>query len=501
MKANAVVVYLVLAVCCVAVAIWQIVGYQQLRQTVVTAQMNRAHDIANSLAVVIRSQRRFGAVPQNRLFEALEDLAKSQELLGIALLNPAGDVIAAAGRNIELGSALLTPGVVHHDAEQLIVASLVELGSDRSSRRADALSADAAADQVRSAAAVLWSPENAALPPPTAASTGAAEPAEPAELSPEQERASRREHWERMRQSHHQFQPLEQFAQTYARQGLYMMVLLMDVQTASQMIARDRWLRAGLIAIAVLAAVGLALAWRAAERSNQLQLRLAQARASNNYLRELNLAAAGLAHETRNPLNIVRSITQLTAADADVPAAARQRLAQVLDEVDRMSARLNEFIDYSRPREPQLSAVAPLVLARDVARTLETDFQDKNIEFHCPEANIEIYADPAMLRQVLFNLLLNAAQAIAPGGRIELRLTTCKGKLQLQVIDNGPGVPPEAHEEIFRPYVALRDHGCGLGLAIVRQIVVAHGWQIVCLANDPGGCCLQITNIDAVAMF
>ena len=87
-----------------------------------------------------------------------------------------------------------------------------------------------------------------------------------------------------------------------------------------------------------------------------------------------------------------------------------------------------------------------------------------------------------MLRQVLFNLLINAIQAVDANGQIQIsrRRATLARRL-LEIRDNGPGVPPERRQEIFKPYFTTNQKGTGLGLAVVSQIVLAHGWEIQCL--------------------
>jgi signal transduction histidine kinase len=105
-----------------------------------------------------------------------------------------------------------------------------------------------------------------------------------------------------------------------------------------------------------------------------------------------------------------------------------------------------------------------------------------------------------LLRQVLFNLLLNAIQAADPSGQIQIsarRLSATEAALEIR--DNGPGVPPDRRQEIFKPYFTTNQKGTGLGLAVVQQIVLAHGWEIECLANEPKGALFRITHLKVAA--
>ena len=97
---------------------------------------------------------------------------------------------------------------------------------------------------------------------------------------------------------------------------------------------------------------------------------------------------------------------------------------------------------------------------------------------------------------MLFNLLLNAAQAAGMNGHIQI-VTRKAGPAGgvLEIRDDGPGVPPENRQEIFKPYFTTNQKGTGLGLAVVQQIVLAHGWEIVCLPNEPKGAVFRISHL------
>jgi signal transduction histidine kinase len=103
-----------------------------------------------------------------------------------------------------------------------------------------------------------------------------------------------------------------------------------------------------------------------------------------------------------------------------------------------------------------------------------------------------------MLRQALFKLLLNATQAVPPGGEIQVTAARNGSEATLEVSDNGPGVPAGRRAEIFKPYFTTNEKGTGLGLAVVQQIVLAHGWEIECLPNEPGGAVFRITHLKLV---
>jgi signal transduction histidine kinase len=226
-----------------------------------------------------------------------------------------------------------------------------------------------------------------------------------------------------------------------------------------------------------------------------LEVRLARASQQNVHLREMNLAAAGLAHETRNPLNIVRGLAQMISKRDDVSPEIRSKTLQIVDESDRVTAQLNEFINYSRPREVRRSAVPVSRVVNEVTRALSGDIEEKKLKLNSPSVHVTIEADEQMLRQALFNLLLNATQAVPAGGEIQVAASRNGTEATLEVRDNGPGVPAERREEIFKPYFTTNEKGTGLGLAVVQQIVLAHGWEIDCLPNEPRGAVFRIRHL------
>src|SRR5206468_2230492 len=135
------------------------------------------------------------------------------------------------------------------------------------------------------------------------------------------------------------------------KQGLHSFLVVMSTETLRAGSTYDLWLRAIIGSLGAVAAAGLAVAWRNVMKSSELQLRLVRASELNNHLREMNIAAAGLAHETRNPLNIIRGLAQMITKQPDAPPEIREKSRAIVDETDKVTAQLNEFINYSRPRE------------------------------------------------------------------------------------------------------------------------------------------------------
>jgi signal transduction histidine kinase len=286
------------------------------------------------------------------------------------------------------------------------------------------------------------------------------------------------------------------FKALVAKRELHGLVLAMSTDNYRAVCVRDLWQRLVILFFAGISAAGAGLAFRNVSKTSELQIRLVRASELNSHLKEMNLAAAGLAHETRNPLNIIRGLAQLLSKQTDAPPDIREKTRVIMDETDKVTAQLTEFINYSRPREVRRSKVALQSAFAEVLRTLNHDLDEKKVRVETAGESLSIEADEQLLRQVLFNLLINAIQAVNEGGQIQISAQReSAAEASLEIRDDGAGVSPEQRQEIFKPYFTTHQKGTGLGLAIVSQIVLAHGWEIQCLANTPKGAIFRITHL------
>jgi signal transduction histidine kinase len=288
----------------------------------------------------------------------------------------------------------------------------------------------------------------------------------------------------------------EEYDALIKTQGVHSLVISLSTEDLRRAVRGDFLLRFLVGAMASGAALVSALAWRNLSRNAELQLRLVKAGEMNSHLAQMNFAAAGLAHETRNPLNLIRGLGQMIALHAQDSAKLKEHASAIIEEADRVTVQLNQFIDYSKPRQAHFAPVDVPRLVADVARTLVPDIEDKQIRLEPATAALTVEADEQLFRQALFNLLLNAVQAVEAGGHIQIRwrLTDREGAI-LEVCDDGPGVPEADRAEIFKPYVTKRPKGVGLGLAIVQQIVAAHRWEIGCLSHEPRGAIFRLSHL------
>jgi signal transduction histidine kinase len=266
-------------------------------------------------------------------------------------------------------------------------------------------------------------------------------------------------------------------------------------------VCQAQWLYARLLAVALvcvglLVALGLGQLWSMGRRNAAYAVRLRLAEQEKQALEELNLVAAGLAHEIKNPLGVIRGTAQRlcgTGIDGSEAAAAP---ATIVDEIDRVTSRIDELLSFARPREPVLHAVSLMALCREIESLMAGDFADEHLELQLPPDDLCVQADREQLRLVLFNLLHNVVRFAAGSGAVGVEWhRTTAGTCILRVRDHGPGVAESVRSKVFAPYVTTCASGTGLGLAIVRRIVMGHGWQVACLDAPGGGALFEITGI------
>ncbi len=251
-----------------------------------------------------------------------------------------------------------------------------------------------------------------------------------------------------------------------------------------------------ILAVGTLCIVGLSTAWILSIRNRELSARLGSARLRAEHLSELELTARGLAHETRNPLGLVRGLAQRIAGDEDLPPSAREAAAAIMEQTDTASSRLGDFLAYARPRPVQPRPMAALTLIRRICGLLDPDFSGAGVALVCDGEEVYLHADPEQFEQLLVNLLLNSLQASPRGSKVTVMIKRQAGAGILSVLDEGSGIDPTLRDDLFKPYVTGRNHGHGLGLAIVRRIVESHGWTIALRsptdAARPGGTLVTI---------
>ena len=514
LKRRSTLIYGLLLGVWVFVVVWQLAEHVRVRAEARAALVNRAKDISTTLGIVLRSQRRFGGVvSKERLEASLTELLKQDktELNGIALLNAAGEMVASAGTGIDFQARGSAGAAEHWDAQTVTLLNQVDLGTNLTY---DIEGTNLPIILSRQDFTNHFATNRMSLPPPGPPPESASEPrpenpANPAAVQennpggmqpppPDNDtnRMRARDGGGRPRFGRPRWMSDEEYQALRQKQGVHSFVIVMSTQTLRAAFEHDLWLRSIIALLAAISAVGSGLAWRNVTKSSELQIRLIRASELNSHLKEMNLAAAGLAHETRNPLNIIRGMAQMLSKQPEASAEIRDRSRAIVAETDKVTAQLNEFINYSRPREVRRSKLALDSVVNEVVRALGYDLEEKKVRLEIKGEPITIEADEQLLRQALFNLVLNAIQAAGENSVIQVQARrTGSAEATLEVCDNGPGVPPERRQEIFKPYFTTNQKGTGLGLAVVQQIVLAHGWEIECLPNGSQGAIFRISHL------
>jgi len=269
--------------------------------------------------------------------------------------------------------------------------------------------------------------------------------------------------------------------------GIHWFLVTLPTRGLRADLAEDLRLRGIVLGGTLLACLALALAWRAFRHSADLEIQLVRERETAARLRDMNVTAAGLVHETKNPLNLIRGMAQMIGRRPDTPGDIQNTAAKITEETDRVTGRLNQFLNYARPVGPEPKPMDLNGLVQSVFDVLTFDCEEKNVVLEVTGPEVSVWADEGMLRQTLFNLLLNALQAVPNGGHVAVAIGMMPDKtVRLEVRDDGPGIAKENCEEVFRPYYTTSEKGTGLGLAVVRQIARAHQWTVDCQPGDRG---------------
>ncbi|HET9399685.1 MAG TPA: ATP-binding protein, partial [Candidatus Acidoferrales bacterium] len=231
-----------------------------------------------------------------------------------------------------------------------------------------------------------------------------------------------------------------------------------------------------------------------AETNRQLENAQAEARRSER-LAALGQMSAGLAHEIRNPLGVIKGSAEMLQQKVEGTNPLASEMAEyIYSEVNRLSSFVTRFLDFARPEKLAL------------ARSSITEILDRaldNVRERYPDARVvvmrdyepdipEIFVDAQLCESAFTNLIQNAYEAMgAPGGDLRVSATEENEKLQdgiaIRIEDTGPGIPAELREQIFNPFVTTKKTGTGLGLSIVSKVVDEHHGSIRIERGSKGG--------------
>jgi len=246
---------------------------------------------------------------------------------------------------------------------------------------------------------------------------------------------------------------------------------------------------------------------RLADKINSMAARLQQARDELNIIhrREIHRAsqlaavgelAASLAHEIRNPIAGIRNALEIMV-EKNRDLLEGPIVREIFNQIDRIVKTINDLLTFAMPREPRFQKSDLAQVLQESVALYQQQFQRHGVKVEldlhpCPL----IEMDPGLIKQVLVNLLINAYQACLgrAGAKIVVRLQPgpTGEECEVQVVDNGPGIPLDRLEKIFKPFFTTKHKGTGLGLSLCRSIVAQHGGQIWAENSPDGGAQLCI---------
>lgn len=231
-----------------------------------------------------------------------------------------------------------------------------------------------------------------------------------------------------------------------------------------------------------------------AEANESLQKAEAAVRRTER-LAALGQLSAGLAHELRNPLGTIKASSEmLTKNLPQADSVALELAGFISSEVDRTNSLVTRFLEFARPLElkPQEADLSEVI-----------DRAISQLEHHVPPFSVTVYRnyasdlrpfsfDAELMERVIYNLLVNAAQATPADGAITVKTRMIGQSVELCVIDRGSGIDPKLMENIFNPFFTTKKEGVGLGLAIVSKIVDLHGGKITVESEPDKGSIFRV---------
>ena len=202
------------------------------------------------------------------------------------------------------------------------------------------------------------------------------------------------------------------------------------------------------------------------------------------HLAFLGQTSAELAHELKNPLAIIKSSIDVLQKKHD-PDRRSEPFLFVSEEIMRLSGHINNILTFSKEKKLSLETIRIAAITNEIFISLQKNFPQLSLNNAIADSLI-VKADRDAIHQIFGNLIRNTAEACDGHGVIRIYSQTNGGVLKLYFSDNGPGIPPDIAQRIFKPFVSGAKNSTGLGLAIVKRLCEANGWTIELSSNQPG---------------
>jgi signal transduction histidine kinase len=208
--------------------------------------------------------------------------------------------------------------------------------------------------------------------------------------------------------------------------------------------------------------------------------------------------AAGVAHDVRNPLNAIKLLSghaiDTLGGVAEAGPAVKQ-LQTIRSEVNRLEEIVSGFLSLAKERELRQEPYRIDLLLEECARLVRKDAEARGVRLvtELRAGELSLMVDPKQMTRAILNVVINGMEACPKGGRVRLFSRVTDQACEIEIRDDGPGIPKEAAERAFDPYFTTKPTGTGLGLAITRGIVEEHGGTITLTGSEDQGCQVLIT--------
>lgn len=205
--------------------------------------------------------------------------------------------------------------------------------------------------------------------------------------------------------------------------------------------------------------------------------------------------AASMAHEIKNPIAGVLGVLQVFSGEIDVDGARKDIVAEMIVQLERVIHAVNDLLQYARPTTPVFEVVDLHNLIEKTVSMLTRQCKGKDIAINTSFTSSPLHcsADKKQLQQVVWNIVLNAIQAIEKTGTITITTQSSDGSISIKISDDGKGIAPDQLEQIFKPFFTTKHKGTGLGMTISRRIVEQHHGTLTVTSNPGTGTAIVIT--------
>ena len=206
-------------------------------------------------------------------------------------------------------------------------------------------------------------------------------------------------------------------------------------------------------------------------------------------LTRLGEMAAVVAHELKNPLAGLRGALEILGRRMPAETTDRHIVGEMVARIDALNQMVQDLLVFARPTPPKIAPVSAGHIVRATRELLSTDpvMRGVSVELTGADRDLIIQADPELMKAVLLNLMINAAQAMGHAGRIVVSIAESDQRCLISVADQGPGIPQDIREKVFDPFFTTKHRGTGLGLAVARRTVDLHGGKLRVECPPEGG--------------